>query len=156
MYLWFSLCTVYVLACQVRTMYFWWCLCTVYVLECQLRTMYFWWCLYTVYVLECQFRTMYLCWSLCTCIYSHAKWRGSTSGGVYVRVCTRMPSGEEVPLVECMYVYLLACLVERMYLWWSLCTVYVLACLMERMYLWWSVCCGGYVPCIFSHSIKEI
>ena len=56
-----------------------------------------------VYLLACQVERKYLWWSLCTCMYSHAEWRGSTSGRVYVRVFTRMPSGEDVPLVEFMY-----------------------------------------------------
>ena len=121
MYLWWSLCTLYII------MYLWWSLCTLYIyyyvplvefmylvhllgcasggvyVPCAFIRMYLWWSLCTLYII------MYLWWSLCT---------------LYIYY--------DVPLVE----FYVPCTCV-MYLWWSLCTLYIYydVPLVELMYL---------------------
>ena len=97
--LWWSLCTLYLLACQMRGTVgdLWWSLCTLYLLACQVRVTVgdLWWSLCTLYLLACQVRVTVgdLWWSLCT---------------LYLLACqVRVTVGD---------------------LWWSLCTLCLLAC----------------------------
>ena len=88
--------------------------------------------------------------SLCT-LYLHAcQGRECTSGGVYVPCIYTHARWEKVLLVEFMYLVFTRMPGERMYFWWSVCTLYLHACQGRE-------CSSGgvYVPCIYTHARWE-
>ena len=139
MYLWWSLCTLYLHTSQVR---FWGCTCGgVYVPCIYTRAR---WDFEDVPVVEFmslvfthmpgEILRMYLWWSLCP-LYLHicqVRFWGCTSGEVYVPwIYTHARwDFEDVPVVEFMSLVFTHMPGEilRMYLWWSLCTLNLHVC----------------------------
>ena len=78
------------------------------------------------------------------------KYRRGTSGGVYVPCIYTHANTEDVPLVEFMYLVFTRMQIQKMYLWWSLCTLYLHACKHRR-----GTSGGVYVPCIYTHANTE-
>ena len=190
MYLWWSFCTLYLHACQVRVtedvplvefLYLvFTCMpgesyrrCTsggvsvpcIYMhARWELQKMYLWWSLCTLYLHACQVRVtedvpvvefLYLVF---TCMPGES-YRRCTCGGVSV---------------PCIYTHARWEL-QKMYLWWSFCTLYLLACqvrvtedvpLVEFLYLVFTCmpgesyrrCTSGgvSVPCIYLHARWEL